>query len=550
MDYILNKDLLEDKSYEGQDDMTLNACINAHGLFDSFQFVLRLSPEVHRKIRDIPQGIISANSVSFEQMQAYSTYLHETIHWWQHIGSTAGFIQSLVYPSQVYMSLTELNQFLEKVGPVKSINKWIQDNPRFHCDETLSITNTIINNFYDSEFFRLLMRTPEQTKRILESPFFECQGHSFTVMYTHMLSLFNRTVDLDDDNELFNGDHIFELYQLNKRNNVPGYNYQSRVEIPPIGSNAIYEGQARFSQMQFLAGLSGFQLKMSDFGQNGMLDGIYVEAFNFFMKTLSVKDFPSELNDKLVNLFLLVCDLAINPGAGFPLKLQEGRNIVKDADPGIRFTYISKVISYDTNYYLSLLKNLDRQEYFDVTTELCNQLGYDTPETILKTISNWKDLSSKIQDLLNEKKTYDYKILNYPIRVLFSHFISFSEDKLKYPEFFCWPGIHKTGIDLKEYVADLHNRNQAIFIDRPDKDGIYAAIIPGIPEDKINKMLGNFYSSNVIFNFTRQWIINSGDFIYENRWLSSKGTIQDYKDFVNRHFKQLFNASLDQFKII
>ena len=36
----------------------LKACLNAHGLYNSFQFVLRLSPEVHRKIEALPKGII------------------------------------------------------------------------------------------------------------------------------------------------------------------------------------------------------------------------------------------------------------------------------------------------------------------------------------------------------------------------------------------------------------------------------------------------------------------------------------------------------------
>jgi hypothetical protein len=37
----------------------LNACLNAHGLYNSIQFVLRLSSEVHRKIQALPAGIIS-----------------------------------------------------------------------------------------------------------------------------------------------------------------------------------------------------------------------------------------------------------------------------------------------------------------------------------------------------------------------------------------------------------------------------------------------------------------------------------------------------------
>ena len=65
----------------------LKACLNAHGLYNSFQFALRLSPEAHRKIEALPKGIIEG-SRNFHSMQAYSTYLHETIHWRQHNGET------------------------------------------------------------------------------------------------------------------------------------------------------------------------------------------------------------------------------------------------------------------------------------------------------------------------------------------------------------------------------------------------------------------------------------------------------------------------------
>jgi hypothetical protein len=34
----------------------LNACLASHDLYNPFQFVLRLSPEVHRKLEKLPNG--------------------------------------------------------------------------------------------------------------------------------------------------------------------------------------------------------------------------------------------------------------------------------------------------------------------------------------------------------------------------------------------------------------------------------------------------------------------------------------------------------------
>src|SRR4051794_37938879 len=77
-----------------------NATVNAHGLYNTQQFVLRLSPAVHSKLASMPPGIMTNGEVGLDGAQAMSTYLHETVHWWQHIGSTYGFIFSLNYPVQ------------------------------------------------------------------------------------------------------------------------------------------------------------------------------------------------------------------------------------------------------------------------------------------------------------------------------------------------------------------------------------------------------------------------------------------------------------------
>ena len=54
----LNIDLLDGSRRLIANAGDMNACINSHGLDNSFQFVLRLSPEVHRRIAALPKGIV------------------------------------------------------------------------------------------------------------------------------------------------------------------------------------------------------------------------------------------------------------------------------------------------------------------------------------------------------------------------------------------------------------------------------------------------------------------------------------------------------------
>ncbi|USA60227.1 hypothetical protein NCF85_08850 [Qipengyuania citrea] len=51
---------------------TYRATLEAHGLFQTFQFVSRLSPEVHRRLASKPGGIVSSGDLQFEQAQAFS----------------------------------------------------------------------------------------------------------------------------------------------------------------------------------------------------------------------------------------------------------------------------------------------------------------------------------------------------------------------------------------------------------------------------------------------------------------------------------------------
>jgi hypothetical protein len=71
------------------------ACLNQLGTYTTEHFVLRLSPKVHELVDAVPSGVYAAGELDSATIQAFSTYVHETVHWWQHIGSTSGLVLSL-----------------------------------------------------------------------------------------------------------------------------------------------------------------------------------------------------------------------------------------------------------------------------------------------------------------------------------------------------------------------------------------------------------------------------------------------------------------------
>src|SRR6185437_13708098 len=104
------------------------AVLNAHGLYNTMQFVVRLSPPVHALVDSYANTSAAHHrgEIPFEALQAYSTYLHETVHWWQHVGSTAGLVLSLSFPGQFHVSLGELREVLDTAGPRKSLKEWAE----------------------------------------------------------------------------------------------------------------------------------------------------------------------------------------------------------------------------------------------------------------------------------------------------------------------------------------------------------------------------------------------------------------------------------------
>jgi hypothetical protein len=270
----------------------LNACLNAHGLYNSIQFVLRLSPEVHRKIAALPTGIVEGG-IDFDGLQAFSTYLHETVHWWQHMGSTTGLMLSLSYPGQAHANYKQLKNVLASLGPKKSILRVIEHSTEpGGIDTPQGQANYVVNGHFDIEFFRVLITNPTMVRQAVEHPLFDCIGHSYQIAYGNIVLVLAAT--LDNDLKVFPDPRGWSEHFRNMRTQkVRGYYYRSDVRVVPTGAHEIFEGQARFSQLQYLYFASGSKLRWDDVRSMGMLKGIYGKAFNEFLRLAEIEWPPS-----------------------------------------------------------------------------------------------------------------------------------------------------------------------------------------------------------------------------------------------------------------
>jgi hypothetical protein len=527
----------------------LNACLNAHGLYNSFQFVLRLSPEVHRKIDALHEGIAEGRATDFDYLRAYSTYLHETIHWWQHVGSTTGLLLSLSYPGQAHANYNHLKKILEKIGPKKSILRYVEKfGGTGGIDTPAGIANTVLNNHFDIEFFRILTTTPGMIRQVVEHPLFDCIGHSYRIAYGNIALILASSFDKDlafiPDPR--NWSKVFGELRAQK---VKGFYYRSDVDVVPIGAHHLFEGQARFAQLHFLYFASGRKLTWEDVRAMGMLDGIYGEAFAHFLR-LAELEWPPTIDDPVVGLFLLVCDIAINPSDGFPLPLSTPATFITDVDPGFRFSFLCRTVATQRPDTARIITNYSRSEYAEVSEALCRPILITPPLAIADTVCGWARKFDDLKALMEEHSAFGYGPGNLPVRMLFAHFLAFCKDKLERPEFFCWPGAWKTGSRASSELLELFERQSAPFLDKPDDSGIYPRQMSGKNESVVQASFDAFYAANVTYDLTRQWVAMPGHFKYEYGWLTSQGSPAMMKNFADRHFKQIYGADPDSFDIL
>ncbi len=213
------------------------ACLNQLGTYTTEHFVLRLSPKVHELVDAVPSGVYATSELDGATLQAFSTYIHETVHWWQHMGSTSGLVLSLMYPAQAHENAEHLETVLKHVGPKKSLKRWAEEAALAGVtieDPGLRAANMAVNNAIDAEFYKIATVVPTSIPEAMEDPYFETVGHCYWMAYAHAVGLLSATVDRDWFHlpDVRRWEEIFRQVRDAK---VEGWARGMQVRIPPLG---------------------------------------------------------------------------------------------------------------------------------------------------------------------------------------------------------------------------------------------------------------------------------------------------------------------------
>lgn len=527
-----------------------HAINHAHGTYSSVHFVIRLSPLVHELIASLPPGVRYLKSASWDQIQAFSTYLHETIHWWQHIGSTCGLMLSLSYPAQTHANLNHLRQFLATVGPVKSITDYACSAPGPSAPGTASgLANTIINNHYDIAAYRFLVINPERAERLVQSGRFESPGHSYWIAHAQGLnaiaSSFDRNLAYVPNFPKWDGS-----FRFLRESRHSGFFFGSPVTLPPIGAMYLFEAQARYGQLQYLHFGSGGRFEFEDARDARMLASLYTNAFDGFLAATGL-DRPATIGDSAVGLFLIIADLAINPGEGFPFDIADFAGFVRDVDPGVRFLRLCAAArELGAAAVASEIVNYSSAEYQSLSEGLCARAGLISPLVICREIARWCEEGEGFRDCLARHDSAGSADLNPTIDVLIGQYLSFVRDKLRFAHILCWPGPNMAGSRATNDAVEVFTRQSPLFIDRADDQMIVPIIRPGLAEKDVLERFQRFYDGHALYVLTDQWIQNSGPFTYPFRWLQPNGSDEQVKRWADGIFEAAYQTAPDAFTLL
>lgn len=525
-----------------------DAVLNARGLYNTKQFVLRLSPRVYELVIALSSGDTASYDPE-ELFSAYSTYIHETVHWWQHVGSTSGLVLSLCYPAQCTSNMGHLLAFIRHVGAKKSIKKWAENALRSvtpDINDALIEANRAVNNTIDTEFYKILTINPLRAGECFNSPYFECVGHSYSIAYANTLYAIIGSCDFDPAS-LPNPDEWNEPLERLREEKHEGFYHGSPIRRPRIGLLDIFEGQARFTQLDFIHAAGGPD-SYQYYRDTGYFDGKYSSAFNEFLR-LTDFTWPERIDDPIISLFLLICDLSINPTQGFPLPIHSFKDLIIDIDPGARFTRMCGA-AQETPSLKGAICERSYAEYVEVSAALTEPCGYSHPLAALEEVVRLIDSDPGATKLIGEWETFEFSETNQPLRVMVSHYLAFSRDKLAHPKFFCWAGGYCVGSFVSAVHNELFRRHQSVFSDRGENERVFARARTGRDQAVTHTKLNIFFGSIILYNLTCQCILEDGHFLYDYSWLTGRADNVELVEWAKLNFQRFFGVHPDSFEMV
>jgi hypothetical protein len=510
------------------------------GIFDPMNLVCKLDASISEPLQR--EGLIHETNKRSPEAFAFATLLHETVHWWQYVGTSSGIIAALTIPLQTHVIRQPLLELVQGEIPQKPIHWEVFKNPK-RQDPLRSLVNRIVNNWMDIEFSYALLDDPKHAPTLCNDDFFDSIGHSHSVHLANAWLLLTSTFDQDVSADRLEA-WATEFGKLRERR-VRGYYRGSPAVLPPLGALHIREGQARISELQYRALACGETWE--DFERLGLLRNEYRLAFDTFLKVLGINR-PDDPLSNVVDIFCLLCDIALNPSVGYPDDIVDFQSFAFDINPGVRFLTACNVLRAKPNLIESLKYN-NKQDYDRICAEICHPIGWKTPIEVAASIVRWFRDMRGTGEILTEAISGECKPENLSVRFVCGRHLLLLHDKIERPDFFCWPAHHMTFMLRQdkhedEIIRSLLVKNHPIFVTRGLNTAVGVHKGTGWTDAVGARLLATYFRWQLHYDLIRQWVSESGAFNYDYSWLDPTKTPSEYERWLTNGFSELFGCGL------
>lgn len=204
-----------------------------------------------------------------ENIESRLVIYHENFHWWQAIGSTIGFIMSLIPHLQTLFALNAMRQIkcdLLKKPLFLSSNKINDIN-----------LNKLVSTWFDIEFAYLLLDSPLHYESSLKSDnFFKSQGHSYFVLIKTLLLKINTYYGI----KIFDIDRLDLNFHRLEATNAEEFVFCKNIHASRLGTHELMECQSKIFELQILNNYSEKPITISDAKNLYNFNGVYSYAFD------------------------------------------------------------------------------------------------------------------------------------------------------------------------------------------------------------------------------------------------------------------------------
>jgi hypothetical protein len=476
----------------------------------------------------IELGVPLGAEVTKERLFGWGTYLHENMHWYQCIGTTYGVMRLLSSMAQTFV-LFRSSRLTSREAIAKPLYKFLTDcppsNQRVH-----RLLNMAVNTWMDLEFTNAYFESPVlHAERIAKDPFFVGIDHGALMYLQESVGLLTGCFPQSGRANSF-----IKGLRLRVADGLENADAQ-KVVVPPVGASEIMESAARISEVQYLQHASGGRYSWTKYQRMGYLDSRYLSAFNLFLQAtrLSVGDDPCS---PVVNLFLLVCDIALNPTLGYPDVLNDTERFTKNWHPGFRFLKLCS--------YLRTVRNAKKwdslsiaEDFEEFTNEVCSAVGFDGPVCVANKCIELLG-SFGVETIVQQVTRYETRLPNLPVRYVIGKHAMAMKERTKLPFFPSMPASFVEGdLEYQESIDRVMASLDPPFVRRKNR-----GIEPVLPryaeydEGVLRTFQSSFTKWLLILSLGRQLAARRGPFVYALPWVDSSKTADELSSVVAEDF--------------